>query len=143
MRRSWWCVRVVWCCLVLGCLAMGCGGEEGTSRTIDVTVIMMPPSEMERTVLVELFERTPGDDTAEASKLAGQQIVGITARGESRFKVRLQDELDYYFTVKPDPMLRCGIDYEMAGDPAIFRGTNTPTKLTLSLTGADVQERCQ
>lgn len=134
---SWWMVVASWC------VVLGCGSEDGTTRTVDVTVNITPPSVMERTVLVELFERTPGDDTAEATKIAGQQIVDITEQGESRFKVKMQDELDYYFTVKPDPMLRCGIDYEMAGDPSIFRGSNVPTKVTLTLTGAEVQERCQ
>lgn len=115
------------------CAAYACGGEEGTLQTIDVTVTLSPISSETRDVTVECFERDPMNATAEATKLAGQQIVGITARGESRFKVRVRDDMEYYFTARPDPALRCGADYTLNGDPSVFRGANVPTMVELTL----------
>ncbi len=131
--------------LIIGallCFAVACGGEEGTRRTIDVSVMLAPTSPMERDILVELFERDPGNTTAEARKIAAQQVVGVTTRGDVTFEERFRDDMEYYFTARPDPMLRCGADYKQ-GEPPFFRGLNAPTSVDLTLNGEGFIESCQ
>ena len=123
-------------------LFMSCG-EEGTMRTVEVTVTLNPTSPMERTILVELFEREPGGDGSDVVKVAGHQVLGVTTRGEITFKERLDDGMEYYFTARPDPVLRCGIDYEMKEELSTFRGANAPSTIALQLDGEGVAERCQ